>query len=1673
MGMRPVFRMGVNSPRCGQWPMTTGAAGGPTIQCPRANCSPHASSPVSIGKTWLVSLPARYFATVACDVAVVRPTEPPSSRSETIELSHVFMTVFGPPRSFSEWMGGAASWCNLFSWCGVCRSLFCRCALNGNNGSWTNTDDMSSEGKKKRTRKPRVKVSEMTPERREKHKTQRKGRRVGRTEQLQRQLESLKSAGYVDGVTGRGPIRGKGKYTRGKGGFVKPGRLGKTVGSKIGGWLGQAASHLLSTVIGVGDYTDVQSPVPVLNNSIMGLTTPAAADVPKMHRDKESTRVTHREFLGTLDMTTGFATSFFDIYPLIPASFPWAWPIASRFVQYKILGMVFELKSLSSLVTTSAAGLGEVVMFIDYDINAQNPKSYKDMANSMFAVTGRPIDSLLCPVECDPNETPSQPLKLQRDSSTVPVEKSLYYFGRAYVGTSGAPAGYPAFAQVWCTFDILFLKPVLPPPGKLTQMFHMSLSGDVGLPLQQMTGSTIFDSIGVTGITDHQLSFSPFFLDTDTTLLVIYILYSSGTETAMAPPSFTASNGLTAGLPDFSYATPDSDTHVSTPPSAFSAAGLATTFFTLGYDGSGSFTNPPTLVINTDGVVAHPEGGDIFIFVLNPGDPGSVTEVLKHTFGRPGGRGMARRAHEHMRRAVEAKELKIDPRVDPPLRRKGRMIMVYDDDVAIAQSNAVMDSVNNLADLEAVRAVLKNQTSNACERLNGNNGEATNADDLMDDEKPPDGFELSEPRRDDGDEFKYAIKFSKFFCVECDSGLSRCVCPSHLCGVCLSRVFVGLPGDRRFLSSALKVGKYDVGFDRVCFVQCDCQFNSLPFGLVLVGLGGVFKLVADLDELIEERKNGFVAPPNSDADDETEDEGDDDDEEVVDECIEERACRIQTLPKELQHSLALLRAEIEKLKSKLITAESAVSRYTERPALCEGLFEFALYVESAFINAEDLPDQRRPVVSPARCIEPGCHNDAVGGRHWHCADHARRSDGKKVIGALGAGAKKGDGPTEAEDLLFRCRVDPCDRSKHCHRRKTPLVGCQKRRMEGEPKKAVAVDRWVLCDIELALNCPMVEQGAAHWHDDIPMPWTLSGHVVEKERVIKVDPASANYLSQLEARVAQVGRLYDEKRRVDVMKSEEEDFGEKIEREIEQKLARERVLQKMKEREIDDLPSVAELVGKFPVCDVLSVDLSYDHSPSPFIPVAQSTIAESNVVTPGFSLDGQSIVREREDFFSREALLHQFVDARRFVQTAHELRTLPHLPPPFMPQPPPSAPPLPPPLPTSLPPPPLPPTTPPLLPFAPPSLVPLLPLLPSAHPVVVCAAPDDRLARLVDEVGIDSLEAYLSRLPVMKRPAVRTWFYRCAGCSDREASDRDIHNVLYSSIHMVGWSGVPWPTPIPGDPPQTIIVDDVCTLRSMHMRRAGDRVLALNKWCQKFKETKQMMPYPDSWIFTEQQRVFYGIDMEAFHNGGIYRLLRRFFLWLPLHHPGDDVYQGQPTQTELIALAGPGGIRRGREATPSNFRWLPEFFKPQADVELDWFSDVYNRSKVCHIFTVLADYLSGPFTHLFTVRALDPKGDWQNSLLSSVMYYAGENEVYKEAYAYDPEAAQDTVRYVLQTIFLRALKNGAAEPLINSTVAWNFRKGARRVKALHRGARFAHLPKTGTSPPPIFGAATTE
>jgi hypothetical protein len=162
-----------------------------------------------------------------------------------------------------------------------------------------------------------------------------------------------------------------------------------------GGIIGSGIAGLVSQWTGNGDYQ-------VSRNTIVAK---ASNSIPTMHKKDQNVTIRHREFICTLNGSSSFTVQReLPLNPGIEVTFPWLAPIASRFQQYEIKGMVYHYVPTSGIYSPTSTAIGAVMIQTTYRSTDSAPTSKVELLNEYWASESIPSEPFIHPIECDPKE---------------------------------------------------------------------------------------------------------------------------------------------------------------------------------------------------------------------------------------------------------------------------------------------------------------------------------------------------------------------------------------------------------------------------------------------------------------------------------------------------------------------------------------------------------------------------------------------------------------------------------------------------------------------------------------------------------------------------------------------------------------------------------------------------------------------------------------------------------------------------------------------------------------------------------------------------------------------------------------------------------------------------------------------------------------------------------------------------------------------------------------------------------------------------------------------------------------------------------------------------------------------------------------------------------------------
>lgn len=294
---------------------------------------------------------------------------------------------------------------------------------------------------------------------------------------------------YTRNVRGKGSYIKTPKYTyNNPGPWGRAGRAvgsiagralsGSSAGAKIGSAIGGLA-HYVGRVFGSGEYRI--GPAPKFNSLFKGSVKPS-----ELSFGDRYVNLKHREFIGDVitSSTAGeFSIQKFEVNPGLQSTFPYLAHIARNFQMYRFKGLLFEYVSTSgSGLNSTNTALGSVMMVPEYNVYSAIPKTKHEILNTEGNLSGKPSDSLVIGVECDPRKgNASEMFVRSLHTTAVQSDRRLSDICNMYIATFGMQGTGVNVGQLYVTYDVDLMMPVTERPGSFdpqTQIIYQGVSGN-------------------------------------------------------------------------------------------------------------------------------------------------------------------------------------------------------------------------------------------------------------------------------------------------------------------------------------------------------------------------------------------------------------------------------------------------------------------------------------------------------------------------------------------------------------------------------------------------------------------------------------------------------------------------------------------------------------------------------------------------------------------------------------------------------------------------------------------------------------------------------------------------------------------------------------------------------------------------------------------------------------------------------------------------------------------------------------------------------------------------------------------------------------------------------------------------------------------------------------------
>lgn len=428
-----------------------------------------------------------------------------------------------------------------------------------------------------------------------KTKEQKKATRAKRTVKLVAQQAALMAA--QEGKLTKEEAVKLGKIIRGRGDYT----IGEQLGSKVGGWIGGKLQGLIQRIFGKGDYNiKVAGTDGNKSNSLLaGNSMPQFAG----GASGDSVRVVFTEFFRGVDVPEELVITSIPIDITDPRVFPWASRMAPMFQQWSLNGCVIFFKSLSSEYAASQ-GMGSITLAFRYDVDSQPPTSIEEALNSLFATSDKPPRNQALAMER--RNALLDPMKIPQAGENN-FDKQFYQPAVLDILTIG-PTAYTGAGQLYIAYDITFHKPITKLSYYNGGTFMVDLVGSPTYPLYPVADSPQVkqprvNSLGLTLDADKTTVSWPLSQAIGSLYQVIYVCEGKATDNI--DPLLVQGGG---GMVEHDVLFDQDKPVVSYPPTNVNTGSIDTIYIGYwAYNGSGTPIDRPRLNFSLTGAVKFPD----------------------------------------------------------------------------------------------------------------------------------------------------------------------------------------------------------------------------------------------------------------------------------------------------------------------------------------------------------------------------------------------------------------------------------------------------------------------------------------------------------------------------------------------------------------------------------------------------------------------------------------------------------------------------------------------------------------------------------------------------------------------------------------------------------------------------------------------------------------------------------------------------------------------------------------------------------------------------------------------------------------------------------------------------------------------------------------------------------
>jgi hypothetical protein len=236
---------------------------------------------------------------------------------------------------------------------------------------------------------------------------------------------------------------------------------------------------LMKNMFGSGDYRT--------NNLIKG----GINSTPSFGTSSSTFR--RREPLGQIisSSTPGnFRLQKFRVNAGIATTFPWLAGFGNNYESWKPISLIFEYVPTSGMsVASGDTALGSVTMAAQYNPFAQDPSSLIQIQGYPNSVTAAPFEHSLCGIECLPSKRQADTLLIRNANVSTngglvldTGYDTLFDLCEFFIATEGCQVSGVKLGQLWVTYEIQLLNPIIPIVQNFNPGLDLSSIGGANYP---------------------------------------------------------------------------------------------------------------------------------------------------------------------------------------------------------------------------------------------------------------------------------------------------------------------------------------------------------------------------------------------------------------------------------------------------------------------------------------------------------------------------------------------------------------------------------------------------------------------------------------------------------------------------------------------------------------------------------------------------------------------------------------------------------------------------------------------------------------------------------------------------------------------------------------------------------------------------------------------------------------------------------------------------------------------------------------------------------------------------------------------------------------------------------------------------------------------------------------